>query len=120
MWQSRTVVWTVDLIPLIITFSSLSTEIIFLITDDLGPKDIGSLLRTARRFDIVIVAKFYCMALIYTRTTGETVLQWAALRNSEATFKSLLERGADVLIQDKDGDTALYYLARKGNILSRI
>ena len=112
----RTVVRTVGLTPLIMAFNSLSTEIIFLITDDLGPKDMSSLLRTARRFDTVLSAKFYGMALTYTRTTGETVLLWAALRNREATFKSLLERGIDVLIQDKAGDTVLHHLARKGTL----
>ncbi len=74
------------------------------------------LLRTARRFNTVLSAKFYDMALIYTRTIGETVLLWAALHNHEATFKSLLERGADVSIQDKDGDTVLRHLATKGNL----
>ncbi len=73
-------------------------------------------LRTARRFNTVLSAKFYDMALTYTRTTGETVLLWAALHNREATFKSLLERGADVSIQDKDGDTVLHHLATKGNL----
>ena len=56
------------------------------------------------------------MALTYTRTTGESVLSWAALHNREATFKSLLERGADVSIQDKDGDTVLHHLATKGTL----
>jgi len=65
---------------------------------------------------MVLLAKFYDMALIYTRTTGETILLWAALHNREATFKSLLERGADMLIHDKDGDTVLHHLATKGNL----
>lgn len=55
-------------------FGSLSNEIIFQITDALRPKDIGSLLRTARRFSTVLLAKFYDIALIYTRITRETVL----------------------------------------------
>jgi ankyrin repeat protein len=38
------------------------------------------------------------------------------LHNREATFKFLLERGADMSIQDKDGDTALHHLATKGNL----
>lgn len=83
-------------------FNRLSNEIVFHITDDLGPKDISLLSRTARHFEMVLSAKFYDMALTYTRTTGETVLLWAALHNREATFKALLERGADVSIQDKD------------------
>ena len=82
---------TVGVTPLIMAFNSLSNEIIFLVTIDLGPKDMSSLLRTARRFDTVLSAKFYDIALTYTRTTGETVLLWAALHNREATFKSLLE-----------------------------
>lgn len=97
-------------------FNRLLNEIIFHITDDLRPKDISLLSRTARYFEMVLSAKFYDMALIYTRTTGETVLLWAALHNREATFKSLLERGADMLIHDKDGDTVLYHLATKGNL----
>ena len=97
-------------------FNSLFNEIIFIITDDLGPKDLSLLLRTARRFNTVLSVKFYDIALTYTRTSGETVLLWAALHNREATFKSLLERGADMSIQDKDGDTALHHLATKGNL----
>ncbi len=97
-------------------FNNLSNEIISIITDDLGPKDLSLLLRTARRFTTVLSAKFYDMALTYTQTGGETVLLWAALHNREATFKSLLERGADVSIQDKDGDTVLHHLATKGNL----
>lgn len=64
----------VHLILLIIAFGNLLNEIIFYITNALGPKDIGSLLRTARRFRTILSAKFYDIALIYTRTTGETVL----------------------------------------------
>jgi ankyrin repeat protein len=106
----------VHLILLIMAFGNLSNEIIFHITDALGPKDIGSLLRTARRFSTVLSAKFYDMALTYTRTTGETVLLWAALHNCETTFKSLLERGADISIQNEDGDTVLHHLATKANL----
>ncbi len=96
-------------------FNRLSNEIIFHITDDLGPKDMSLLLRTARHFEMVLSAKFYDMALTYTCTTGEIILLWAALHNREATFKALLERGADISIQDKDGDTVLHHLA-KGNL----
>lgn len=103
------------LTPLIVAFNSLSNEIISVITDDLGPKDLSSLLRTARRFNTVLSAKFYDKALTYTRTSGETVLLWAALHNREAT-KFLLERGADMSIHDEDGDTALHHLATKGNL----
>lgn len=81
-----------------------------------GPKDLSLLLRAARRFNTVLSAKFYDIALTYTRTSGETVLLWAALHNREATFKFLLERGADMSIHDKDGDTALHHLATKGNL----
>ncbi len=71
-------------------FNSLSNEIVSLITDNLGPKDMSLLLRTARHFNTVLSAKFYDMALTYTRITGETGLLWAALHNREATFRSLL------------------------------
>lgn len=39
----------------------------------------------------------------------------AVLHNREPTFRSRLERGADISIQDKDGNTVLYHLAMKGN-----
>ena len=65
---------TVGLTPLIVTFNSLSNEIISIITDYLRPKDLSLLLRTARRFNSVLSAKFYDIALTYTRTSGETVL----------------------------------------------
>lgn len=55
------------------------------------------------------------MALTYTRITGETVLLWAALHNREATFRSLLQREADISIQDKNEDTILHHLATKAN-----
>ncbi len=96
-------------------FNSLSNEIVSLITDNLGPNDMSLLLRTARHFNTVLSAKFYDMALTYTRITGETVLLWAALHNREATFISLLQRGAHVSIQDKDGDMVLHHLATKAN-----
>ncbi len=55
-------------------FNRLLNEIIFHITDDLRPKDISLLSRTARHFKMVLLAKFYDIALIYTRITGETIL----------------------------------------------
>lgn len=113
---SKEPVRTVHLILLIMAFGSLSNEIISHITDALGPKDIGSLLRTARRFSTVLSAKLYDMALSYTLTTGETVLLWAVLHNRETTFKSLMERGADTSIQSEDGDTVLHHLATHGNL----
>lgn len=36
--------------------------------------------------------------------------------NRETTFKSLLEKGADASIHNKNRDTVLYYLAMKGNL----
>ncbi|MCJ1270332.1 hypothetical protein MMC22_010228 [Lobaria immixta] len=38
------------------------------------------------------------------------------MHNRETTFKSLLERGADASILNKNGDTLLHHLAIKGNL----
>ena len=38
------------------------------------------------------------------------------MHNRETTFKSLLERGADASIHDKNRDTVLHHLAMKGNL----
>ena len=67
------------------------------------------ILRTARHFDTVLSARFYDTALTYT------VLPWAALHNREATFISLLQRGAHVSIQNKNEDMILHHLGTKAN-----
>lgn len=38
------------------------------------------------------------------------------MHNRETTFKSLLERGADASIHNKNRDTVLHHLAMKGNL----
>ncbi len=55
------------------------------------------------------------MTLTYTCITEETVLLWAALHNREAIFRSLLQREADISIQNKNEDTILHHLATKAN-----
>lgn len=65
---STELIRTVGRTPLIIAFNSLSNEIISIIIDELGPKDLSLLLRTARRFTTILSAKFYDMAITYTRT----------------------------------------------------
>jgi len=63
-----------------------------------------------------ILAKFYDTALLYTYITRETILLEVALYNGETTLKLVLERGADILIYNKNKDIVLYYLAIKGNL----
>lgn len=41
--------------------------------------------------------------------SGRTALMWATIRHNEANIRMLLDAGADPLVQDIGGHTALWY-----------
>jgi ankyrin repeat protein len=47
--------------------------------------------------------------------TGNTMLMWASLWGNMNMVETLLKKGADPLIFNKDGDTALSLAAKKGH-----
>ncbi len=59
---------------LIMAFNNLLNEIIFIIIDDLGSKNLSLLLRMTRLFITILIVKFYDMALTYIWIGEEIVL----------------------------------------------
>jgi len=72
--DSIELVRTMGRTSLIMAFNNLLNEIIFIIIDDLGSKNLSLLLRMTRLFITILIVKFYDMALTYIWIGEEIVL----------------------------------------------
>ena len=89
--------------------SDLTNDILFLFADNLELKDLISM-TMASRFQKSLEARIHNLALTYSCRGGKSVLVWAVINEREAIFRSLVERGAALSIQDGDENTVLHHL----------
>ena len=69
----------------------------------------------ASRFQRSLKARIHNLALTYSCRGGKSVLMWAVINEREAIFRSLVERGATLSIQDDDENMVLHHLADRSS-----
>ena len=72
--------------------SDLSNDILFLITDNLGPKDSISIMTTVSLFDNSLDARIHNLTLTYSCRNEKSVLKWVTVDERKMIFRSLSER----------------------------
>ncbi|KAJ5092358.1 hypothetical protein NUU61_007228 [Penicillium alfredii] len=80
--------------------TALPNETLLGIADLLAPRDVGSLLRTARRLATLLDAPLYRRARSYVCVDGNVVLGWAAKRGQAPVIRKLLHPDAAPIPQD--------------------
>lgn len=94
--------------------SDLSNDILSLFADNLESKDLISM-TMASRFQRSLEARIHKLALTYSCRGGKSVLVWAVINERGAIFRSLVERGATLSIQDGDENMVLHHLADRSS-----
>lgn len=96
------------------TFLSLPNELLLLVAEKLGAKDLASLLCCNRHLRRLLTSLLHGMAI--QDVDGLTALQWAALKGHESLASFLLGNGAEVDVrQYPPSYTALHLAAQEGN-----
>jgi Ankyrin repeats (3 copies) len=91
------------------------------ITSYLDPIHLAVLGRTSSRYLNFVQDKLYDLALTYTCKlipgSTLTVLQWAVwdIPNRGKTFHALIQKGADIYVKDRSGNTLLHDLCLQGH-----
>ncbi|KAJ5780447.1 hypothetical protein N7457_005607 [Penicillium paradoxum] len=77
---------------------NLPIEILLLIANLLDTRDVGSFLRTARRYASILDSHMYQRARSHICADGNSVLGWAAKRNQAPVIHKLLRKTSDAPI----------------------
>ncbi|CAI7577051.1 unnamed protein product [Penicillium bialowiezense] len=93
----------------------LPIEILLMIADDLDTRDIGSFLRTARRYASILDSHLYKRAHSHICADGNSVLGWAAKRNQAPVTRKLLRKARDAPIPLEAKSKALCLAAEAGS-----
>lgn len=98
---------------------SLPNEILLLVVERLGPKDVNSFLQTNRRLAFLFTQHLHKLAI--QDVDDFTALQWAAWSGHKSLARLVLEKGADINYlpsadeEDKHYKTALHFACEKGD-----
>jgi ankyrin repeat protein len=101
------------------SLSSLPNEILLLVAERLGPKDVNSFLQTNRRFAVLFTQCLHKLAL--QDVDDFTSLQWAAWSGHKSLARLVLAKGADINYlppaeeEDKTYKTALHLACENGD-----
>ncbi|KAJ6142477.1 hypothetical protein N7471_001930 [Penicillium samsonianum] len=92
----------------------LPIEILLMIADILDTRDIGSFLRTARRYASILDSHLYQRARSHICADENSVLGWAAKRNQAPVIRKLLSKTRDAPIPLEAKSKALCLTAEAG------
>ncbi|KAJ6190416.1 hypothetical protein N7519_000437 [Penicillium mononematosum] len=92
----------------------LPIEILLMIADILDTRDVGSFLRTARRYASILDSHLYQRARSHICADENSVLGWAAKRNQAPVIRKLLSKTRDAPISLEAKSKALCLAAEAG------
>ncbi|KAJ5090296.1 hypothetical protein N7532_008980 [Penicillium argentinense] len=92
----------------------LPIEILLMIADILDTRDVGSFLRTARRYASILDSHLYQRARSHICADENSVLEWAAKRNQAPVIRKLLRKTRDAPIPLEAKSKALCLAAEAG------
>ncbi|KAJ5273297.1 hypothetical protein N7478_008422 [Penicillium angulare] len=93
---------------------NLPIEILLMIVDILDTRDVGSFLRTARRYASILDSHLYQRARSHICADENSVLGWAAKRNQASVIRKLLRKTRDEPIPLEAKSKALCLAAEAG------
>ncbi|KAJ5749484.1 hypothetical protein N7533_006512 [Penicillium manginii] len=93
---------------------ALPIEILLMIADILDTRDLGSFLRTARRYASILDSYLYQRARSHICADENSVLGWAAKRNQAPVIRKLLRKTSDAPIPLEAKSKALCLAAEAG------